>query len=127
MGTRKTTKMTMDQQIADLQRKLDTAVKATENAKAETAAALAKTSGRAEQAIEVIKQAPIFTTASLAADMGIESKNASSVLNALKKRQYRWVKDGDTFIYMGKMTDTAWTEYVEGLAVRIPVVVKKKA
>ena len=127
MGTRKTTKMTMDQQIADLQRKLDAAVKATENANAATAAALAKTSGRAEQAIEVIKQAPIFTTASLAADMDIESKNASSVLNALKKRQYRWLKDGDTFIYMGKMTDIAWTEYVEGLAVRIPVVVKKKA
>ena len=111
MAQRKTTEMTQAQKIADLEKRL---AKAT----ADVASAEAKSSGRAEQAIGWIKVNPIFTTKSLADALNIESKNASSVLNALKKRQYRWVKDGDNFVYCGKMNDTSWTKRVEDLAVR---------
>ncbi|MDA3808598.1 MAG: hypothetical protein PF440_11890 [Thiomicrorhabdus sp.] len=126
-GTRKLTTLTTEQKIADLTRKLELAHEATASANAATAAANAKNNGRAEQALTIIKAQPIFTTASLAADMGIESKNASSVLNALKKRQYRWVKAGDNFIYMGKMADAVWNTHVIELAVYLPVEVKKEA
>lgn len=126
-GTRKLTEMTTAQKIADLTRKLEEAHEATKAANAAAAAAAAKNSGRAEQAIAIIKANPIFTTASLAADMDIESKNASSVLNALKKRQYRWVKDGDNFIYMGKMSQKDWDAHVLGLALTEPVAEKKEA
>ena len=126
-GTRKATELTVDQKIADLTRKLEAAHKATAEANATAAAATAKNSGRAEQALALIKVNPVFTTSDLASDMDIESKNVSSVLNALKKRQYRWVKDGDNFVYMGKMSDAAWKEHVVTLAVHLPVEVKKEA
>ena len=109
--TRKTTELTQAQKIADLEKRL---AKAT----AETAEAEAKNTGRATQAISWIKANPVFTTKTLAEALNIESKNASSVLNALKKRQYRWVKNGDDFIYCGKMNDASWTKRVEDLATR---------
>ncbi len=78
-------------------------------------------SGRAEQALEVIKANPIFTTKTLATALDIESKNASSILNALKKRQHKWVKDGDNFIYVGKMSTSKWNEFLATLVPEVKV------
>ena len=116
--TRKTTEMTQAQVIADLKRKLAKSEKDVATAQAEAEEAKVKSIGRTQQAIAFIKVNPLFTTKSLAEALGIESKNASSVKNALKKMRYRWVKDGDTSIYMGKMDDKAWAKRVEDLAVR---------
>jgi len=115
---RKTTELTQAQVIADLKRKLAKSEEDVATAQAETEAAKVKSSGRAEQAIAFIKANPLFTVESLTKALGIEAKNVSSVLNAVKKRQYRWVKDSHTFIYIGKMSDEAWAKKVEGLVVR---------
>ena len=117
MTKRTRTEMTDAQKIADLQRKLTASIKRAEVAEA------AKGSGRAEEALEVIKANPIFTNKLLADAMKIESKNVSSILNALKKRLHRWVKDADNFIYIGKMNDEAWKAYVSSL---VAVIEKKK-
>lgn len=101
--------------VKDLQAQLDALMAENATLKANQG------SGRAEQAIEIIKANPIFTTKSLAVAMAIESKNASSVLNALKKRQYRWVKDGDNFVFIGKMNDASWKEYVVSLVPQVEV------
>ncbi len=101
--------------VADLQAQLAELMKENADLKANAG------SGRAEQALEIIKVNPIFTTKTLAEAMSIESKNASSVLNALKKRLYRWLKDGDNFIYIGKMDDKAWAAYIATLVPEVKI------
>ena len=121
-NTQATTTSTNTPSIDDLVREL-------EEAKRRNAELVEKiqngSDGRKTEVLEYIKKNPSFTTDTIAESIGITGKNVSSILNALKKLNHRWLKDGAEFIYVGKMTDAKWASVKKDLAFSASVTVKK--